>query len=117
MHFCRHFLSESHAARPAARGLRASACFRTLVLTLAAASLLAGCGTFRSYREEMDAALASTAEGNVRGAIKILEKNNKGDKKDMLFHMELGELRRLEADHPGSFAALAAADAEVRAWD
>lgn len=117
MHFCRHFLSESHAARPAARGLRASACFRTLVLTLAAASLLAGCGTFRSYREEMDAALASTAEGNVRGAIKILEKNNKGDKKDMLFHMELGELRRLEADHPGSFAALAAADAEVRAWE
>ncbi len=76
-----------------------------------------GCGTFRSYREEMDATLGQVSAGNLPGAITLLEKNNKGDKKDLLYYMELGELRRLANEFPASFAAFRDADKQILAWE
>lgn len=78
---------------------------------------VSGCGAMRSYRAEMDETLKRAAEGNVQGAIKVLDRNNSSDTKDLLYFMELGELRRLGGDYAGSFAALSSADAEIKAWE
>ncbi|MBI1397436.1 MAG: hypothetical protein GC151_15800 [Betaproteobacteria bacterium] len=80
-------------------------------------TLLAGCGALRSYRAEMDETLNRAGAGDVAGAIKVIERNNKGDKKDLLYFLELGELERLDNDFKDSFAAYAGADAVVQAWE
>lgn len=87
--------------------------------TLLALCVLAtsGCAAFRGYREEMDATLAQVSAGNLPGAITLLEKNNKGDRKDLLYYMELGELRRLANEFPASSAAFRDADKQVLAWE
>ncbi|MFO1319542.1 MAG: hypothetical protein U1F52_08005 [Burkholderiales bacterium] len=90
---------------------------RALALALTLPLVLGGCGAFRSYRAEMDETLNRAAAGDVPGAIKQLNKNNDASKKDMLYFMELSELRRLSGDYKGSFAALQQADAEVQAWE
>ncbi|MBL8532873.1 MAG: hypothetical protein JNL33_03360, partial [Betaproteobacteria bacterium] len=92
--------------------------FPRFLTAMLCASLLAGCGTFRSYRAEMDETLSRAASGDVAGAIKVVEKNNSlMGGKDLLYHMELGELKRMAGDYEGSFAALSAADAELIAWE
>lgn len=94
--------------------LSRAGCGLLLALLVLATS---GCGTFRSYREEMDATLGQVNAGNLPGAISVLEKNNKGDKKDLLYYMELGELRRLANEFPASSAAFREADKQVIAWE
>jgi uncharacterized protein len=84
---------------------------------LLCASLLGGCGALRSYRAEMDKVIERTAGGDLPGAISVLEKNNTSDDKDLLFHMELGELKRLSNDFAGSFESFSKADAGVLAWE
>ncbi len=81
------------------------------------ALLLSGCGAFRSYRAEMDKVIERTAGGDIPGAISVLEKNNSSSDKDLLFHMELGELKRLSNDFQGSFESFQKADAAVLAWE
>jgi len=46
----------------------------------------------------------------------VLEKNNSAKGKDILYDMELGELRRLNREYAGSQTALRAADVKVQAW-
>jgi len=84
---------------------------------LVCAALLSGCGALRSYRAEMDKVIERTAGGDLSGAISVLEKQNTSDDKDLLFHMELGELKRLSNDFTGSFESFRKADAEVLAWE
>lgn len=92
--------------------------FALRLLLLAAAALhLAGCGSLRTYRQEMDATLGRVVAGDVAGAIKDLEKNNKGNDRDLLFHLELGELHRLNGAYPRSLEAFRAADAVIQAWE
>lgn len=88
-----------------------------LLLCAAVAGSLAGCGALRGYRAEMDETLRLAASADVPGAIRILDRNNGGSKKDLLYYMEVGELKRLQNDFPGSFEALRLADAEVLAWE
>ncbi len=76
-----------------------------------------GCAAFRSYRQEMDATMAQVYAGDLPGAIKLLDKNNKGDKKDLLYYMETGELRRLGNEFPASLEAFRKADVQVQAWE
>ena len=67
-----------------------------LVRIAAAAVLLAvlsGCATFRSYNSELTGTIDLAAGGNVEAAIKRLERNNRFGRKDLLYHLELGELR------------------------
>ena len=81
------------------------------------ASQLAACGSLRGYRQEMDATLGRVAAGDVPGAIKVLDKNNKGSDRDLLYYLELGELRRLNAEYQPSLEAFRAADRVVQSWE
>ncbi len=89
---------------------------RWLLIALLFASLT-GCGAFRSYRTEMEETLSRVASGDLKGAQKIVRRNSGGDEKDLLFHLETAELRRLDGDLKGSFEALSAADAVIKAWE
>ena len=44
-------------------------------------AMLSGCATFRSYDKELGQALDHVAGGNVDGAIRVLESNNKSKNK------------------------------------
>jgi len=86
-------------------------CLAVLVL------LLTGCATFRNYDEEMRQPLSLASEGNVDAAIGVLNRHNRAKKKDMLYYMELGELRRLGEQYVASNSAWASADRGVREWE
>ena len=87
---------------------------------VAATSLLAmlsGCATFRNYDSELTSTINLAAAGNVDGAIKQLDSNNRFGRKDLLFYLELGELQRLNRRYDESEKAWLAADAHVQAWE
>src|SRR5262245_52670873 len=72
---------------------------RGLVFALVAglAALLSGCSTMRSYDAELYRTLDQASIGNVDGAIRLLEANNRLAEKDLLYYLELGMLQRLGA--------------------
>jgi uncharacterized protein len=78
---------------------------------------LSGCATFRSYDSELTKTINLAAAGNVNGAIKQLEGNNKLGSKDLLYYLELGELQRLNYRYDESLKAWMSADAQVQAWE
>ena len=80
-------------------------------------AMLCGCAAFRSYDTELTGTMNLAAAGKVDGAIKQLEKNNKGSTKDLLYYFELGELQRLNNRYDESQKAWMAADARVQAWE
>jgi hypothetical protein len=80
-------------------------------------AMLSGCATFRSYDSELTGTINLAAAGNVAGAIKRLERNNKLGSKDLLYYLELGELQRLDHRYDESEKAWSAADAHVQAWE
>ena len=80
-------------------------------------AMLSGCATFRSYDSELTSTISLAAAGNVDGAIKQLERNNKRRTKDLLYYLELGELQRLNHRYDESQKAWMAADARVQAWE
>lgn len=104
------FLSASDLSR-IRRGLP-----RWALLACLTASL-AGCGTFRSYRAEMEETLGRVASGDLDGAARLLKNNAPADARDLLYHLETSEIRRLQGDYGASFEALSAADAVVQAWE
>jgi len=89
---------------------------RSLLLAVLVASLPA-CATFRSYDEELRATLTRAAAGDVDGAIATLERNNRGERKDLLYFMERGELERLRARFEPSTQAWTRAGEQVAAWE
>jgi uncharacterized protein len=80
-------------------------------------AMLSGCATFRSYDSELTSTINLAAAGNVDGAIKRLERNNRLGTKDLLYYLELGELQRLNHRYDESQKAWMAADAHVQAWE
>jgi hypothetical protein len=80
-------------------------------------AVLSGCATFRSYDSELSKTINLAAAGNVDGAIKQLESNNKRRNKDLLYYLELGELQRLNRRYDESEKAWLTADAQVQAWE
>ncbi len=88
-----------------------------LILAAAAACMLPGCAVVRSYDAEMSRTLASAAAGRVDAAISTLQRNNPQSRRDLLFHLELGELQRLLARYDKSQTAWSAADLQVQAWE
>jgi hypothetical protein len=78
---------------------------------------LSGCATFRSYDSELSKTINLAAGGNVDGAIRQLESNNKRRSKDLLYYLELGELQRLNRRYDESEKAWMSADAQVQAWE
>lgn len=92
--------------------------FRALPsLALAAVTLLSGCSMFRSYDTELQATNQQLATGNVDAALTLLEKNNTGDDKDLLYFFEKGELLRAKGDLTGSQTAWRSADLQVYKWE
>ncbi|MDE2032656.1 MAG: hypothetical protein KGI95_06240, partial [Pseudomonas sp.] len=86
-------------------------------LALAAVTLLSGCSMFRSYDTELQATNQQLATGNVDAALTLLEKNNTGDDKDLLYYFEKGELLRAKGDLTGSQVAWRSADLQVYKWE
>lgn len=91
---------------------------RVLALaTLIAAVQLAGCSAFRSYDQELQETNQQLSAGNVDAALALLEKNNRGDDKDLLYYFEKGELLRSKGDLKGSQEAWRSADSVVFQWE
>ncbi|QBF24235.1 hypothetical protein EXN22_00535 [Pseudomonas tructae] len=87
------------------------------VATLVAAVQLAGCSAFRSYDSELQETNQHLSSGNVDAALALLEKNNKGEDKDLLYYFEKGELLRSKGDLTGSQVAWRSADDVVFKWE
>jgi uncharacterized protein len=79
------------------------------------ALLLSGCAAFRSYDAELYPALEQASGGNVEGAIRLLESNNRLPDKDLLYYMELGMLQRLGSRYDESQKAWMTAEARMAA--
>jgi len=91
---------------------------RALTLaTLVAAVQLTGCSVFRSYDSELQETNQQLAAGNVDAALAVLESNNKGEQKDLLYYFEKGELLRSKGDLQGSQDAWRSADSVVLQWE
>src|SRR5918992_2750362 len=76
---------------------------------------LTGCAAFRSYDAELYMTLDHASSGNVDGAIRLLESNNRLPDKDLLYFLELGMLQRLGSHYDESQKAWMAAEARVAA--
>ncbi|MCK9797494.1 hypothetical protein M1B34_07015 [Pseudomonas sp. MAFF 302030] len=86
-------------------------------LALSAVTLLAGCSAFRSYDNELQETNQQLSAGHVDAALVLLEKNNTGEDKDLLYYFEKGELLRAKGDLNGSQAAWQHADQVVGNWE
>jgi len=92
--------------------------FRARITAIAVVlAMLSGCATFRSYDSELTTTINLAASGNVDGAIKRLDSNNRLGRKDLLYYFELGELQRLKFNYNESEKAWLAADAHVQSWE
>ncbi|MCW5619675.1 MAG: hypothetical protein KIS79_01010 [Burkholderiales bacterium] len=87
------------------------------LLLLALLVSVSGCATFRGYDEELRATLTRAGTGDVEGAIRTLERNNRGDDKDLLYYLERGELERLGARYDLSNDAWLHATERVNGWE
>ena len=75
---------------------------------------LPGCAAVRSYDMELQGTLDRAASGNVEGAIRLLDSNNR-DKKSLLYQLELGMLQRLGNRYDESQKAWTSAAASIEA--
>lgn len=79
--------------------------------------LLNGCAAFRSYESELTQTNQYLQAGDVDSAIALLEKNNSGEDKDLLYFLEKGELLRSKGDIQGSLTTWGQADRTVVEWE
>lgn len=86
-------------------------------LMLCGTLLLSGCSAFRSYESELTQTNQHLQTGDIDAAIALLEKNNSGEDKDLLYYFEKGELLRSKGDLQGSLEAWAQADRQVFEWE
>ncbi|MCK8664655.1 hypothetical protein M1M11_07135 [Pseudomonas azerbaijanoccidens] len=88
-----------------------------VVIALSAVTLLSGCSVFRNYDSELAQTNQQLASGNIDAALTLLEKNNTGTDKDLLYFFEKGELLRAKGDFTGSQIAWGSADQVVTQWE
>jgi len=84
---------------------------------LGMAVVLTGCGSMRSYQGEMKNTLSSANQGQLDQALVNLEKHNDSQDKDLLYHLEKGELLRLQGNLSASVDDWLKADEKVRVWE
>lgn len=87
------------------------------VASLCAIVQLTGCAVFRNYDSELQQTNQHLSSGNVDAALALLEKNNKGEDKDLLYYFEKGELLRSKGDLAASQQAWHQADNVVFKWE
>jgi len=90
---------------------------RTSVPAFALVLCLTGCAAVRSYDRELHTTLVQASSGNVDGAIRTLESNNRLPDKDLLYFLELGMLQRLGNHYEESQKAWMAANTRVQVRD
>ena len=90
---------------------------RALLPAFALALCLTGCASVRSYDRELHTTLDFALSGNVDGAIRTLESNNRLPDKDLLYHLELGMLQRLGNRYQESQKAWMAANTRIQVRD
>jgi len=91
---------------------------RLYVWPIAALALLcSGCAAFSSYDKELRGTMGDVASGNVDGAIRALQSNNRSEQKDLLYYFELGELQRLKDRYQDSQQSWLSADQRVHKWE
>ncbi|NGZ28058.1 MAG: hypothetical protein G8345_14355 [Magnetococcales bacterium] len=78
---------------------------------------LTACGATRSYHQELSSSLDAIQRGQVDAALAVLEKNNEGADKDLLYHFEKGAMVRLKNDLTGSTQAWQSADEMIAQWE
>src|SRR5712691_5983828 len=78
---------------------------------------LSGCAAFRSYDTELYQTLDEASAGNVDNAVGILESNNRGASKDLLYYLELGMLQRLGDRYVESQKSWMSANERVQTWE
>src|SRR5712664_2077485 len=86
----------------------------SLLPALGLALCLSGCAAVRSYDSELHRTLDQASSGNLDGAIRILESNNRLPDKDLLYYLELGMLQRLGSCYQESQQSWMAANARVQ---
>jgi uncharacterized protein len=86
----------------------------SLLPALGLALCLSGCAAVRSYDSELHRTLDQASSGNLDGAIRILESNNRLPDKDLLYYLELGMLQRLGNRYQESQQSWMAASARVQ---
>src|SRR5215210_4183244 len=86
-------------------------------LSLAVVLALTGCGAMRSYDRELHGTLDYALKGNVDGAIRNLDSNNRLADRDLLYQLELGMLQRLGNRYEESQKAWMAANIRVQVRD
>ncbi|HSA90760.1 MAG TPA: hypothetical protein VLF42_12775 [Burkholderiales bacterium] len=79
------------------------------------ALLLSGCAAVRSYDAELYVTLERASSGAVDDAIRLLESNNRGRDKGLLYYLELGMLERLAGRYEASQKAWKGAAARIQA--
>src|SRR5262245_643100 len=90
---------------------------RALVAAFALTLGLTGCAAFRNYDRELHTTLDFARAGNVDGAIKNLESNNRVPDRDLLYYLELGMLERLANQYQESQKAWMAANTQIQVHD
>lgn len=76
--------------------------------------LLAGCA---GYNAKVTTTMDALKSGSADAALADLEKNNSDKDKDLLYHLEKGELLRIKSDYTGSIGNWSQADAKIREWE
>lgn len=87
--------------------------FRPL-LAMLSTILLVGCA---GYQTKMDGTIGSLQSGSVDNAIANLDSKNTSKDKDLLFHLEKGELLRMKGSYEASRDQWLIADERVRGWE
>src|SRR3989442_14709016 len=97
-------------------GLSRRSNWRCALPAFGLALCLCGCAAFRSYDTELYRTLDQASSGNVDNAIGILESNNRGADKDLLYYLELGMLQRLADREPESQKTRMSANERGQTW-
>lgn len=92
--------------------LRRGLCLFGLAVCVA---MLSACAAFRSYNVELGQTLDLVSVGRIESALDRYER--KGDRKDLLYYLEKGELLRLAGRYAESQQAWFEADRRVGEWE
>ena len=91
---------------------------RSYLYPAMAIALLSGCATVPSHDKSVGGSIAATRQGDVSGAIRQLEIQTEGPRKnDLLLNLEKGELLRIGTRYKESLAAFEVADVKVNQWE
>jgi hypothetical protein len=85
-----------------------------LPLLIATVVQLNGCGAYRNYDLELQQTTAPLKNGNIEGALSVIEANNPDPEKDLLYYFEKGAVLSAGGDFAQSQTTWRSADDDYR---